>query len=122
MASTPGVSLSIPRCRATDPHTNELSRACSRIPGRCSRRDLYRFYRRKPAAAGALCCRAVARSPQAPLAARTLPLLLFMGWTLVSLAFSPDPRGGFPQIKKFYVYLMLWVVFSLIRTLAEVRT
>lgn len=52
----------------------------------------------------------------------TLPLVLFMGWTLVSLAFSPDPQSGFPQIKKFYVYLMLWAVFSAIRTLAEVST
>ncbi len=51
----------------------------------------------------------------------TTPLLLFMGWTLVSLAASPDPRGGLPQIKKFYVYLMLFAVFSALRTLREVR-
>jgi putative inorganic carbon (hco3(-)) transporter len=51
----------------------------------------------------------------------TLPLLLFMGWTLVSLAFSPDPRGGMSQIKKFYEYAMLFAVFSAIRTLREVR-
>lgn len=51
----------------------------------------------------------------------TLPLLLFMGWTLVSLAASPDPRAGLPQIKKFYEYLMLFAVFSAIRTLREVR-
>lgn len=51
----------------------------------------------------------------------TAPLLAFMAWTLVSLAASPDPRGGLPQIKKFYVYLMLWAVFSALRTLAEVR-
>lgn len=51
----------------------------------------------------------------------TLPLLLFMGWTLVSLAFSPDRRAGLPQIKKFYEYLMLFAVFSAIRTLREVR-
>ncbi len=51
----------------------------------------------------------------------TWPLLALMGWTLVSLAFSPDPHGGLPQIKKFYVYLMLWAVFSAIRTLKEVR-
>jgi len=51
----------------------------------------------------------------------TTPLLLFMGWTLVSLAASPDPRGGLPQIKKFYVYLMLFAVFSALRSLREVR-
>lgn len=51
----------------------------------------------------------------------TLPLLLFMGWTLLSLVASPDPRGGLPHIKKFYVYLMLVAVFSGLRTLREVR-
>jgi putative inorganic carbon (hco3(-)) transporter len=51
----------------------------------------------------------------------TLPLLLFMGWTLVSLAFSPDPRTGLPQVRKFYEYTMLFAVFSAIRTLREVR-
>jgi O-antigen ligase len=51
----------------------------------------------------------------------TLPLLAFMGWTLLSLAASPDPRAGFPQIKKFYVYLMLFVVFSALRSVREVR-
>ncbi|MEO5922414.1 MAG: O-antigen ligase family protein [Bryobacteraceae bacterium] len=51
----------------------------------------------------------------------TLPLLLFMGWTLVSLAASPEPRAGFPQVKKFYEYAMLFAVFSAIRTLREVR-
>lgn len=51
----------------------------------------------------------------------TLPLLLFMGWTLVSLAFSPEPRVGLAQVKKFYEYLMLFAVFSAVRTLREVR-
>ncbi len=51
----------------------------------------------------------------------TLPILLFMGWTLLSLAASPDPRGGMPQIKKFYEYAMLFAVFSAIRTLREIR-
>ncbi len=51
----------------------------------------------------------------------TLPILLFMGWTLVSLAASPDPRGGMPQIKKFYEYAMLFAVFSALRTMQQVR-
>lgn len=51
----------------------------------------------------------------------TLPLLLFMGWTLVSLAFSPEPRVGLAQVKKFYEYLMLFAVFSAVRTLREIR-
>ncbi len=49
------------------------------------------------------------------------PLLGFAGWTLISLAASPDPAGGLPQIKKFYVYLMLWVVASSIRNIRQVR-
>ncbi|MEO8098747.1 MAG: O-antigen ligase family protein [Acidobacteriota bacterium] len=51
----------------------------------------------------------------------TAPLALFMLWTLASLAASPDPRSGLPQIKKFYVYLMLFAVFSALRTMKEVR-
>lgn len=51
----------------------------------------------------------------------TLPLLLFMAWTLVAVAASPDPAGGLPQVRKFYVYLMLFVVFSGLRTIGEVR-
>jgi putative inorganic carbon (hco3(-)) transporter len=49
------------------------------------------------------------------------PLAAFAGWTLVSLAASPDPADGLPQIKKFYVYLMLIVVFSTLRTIRDVR-
>lgn len=51
----------------------------------------------------------------------TVPLLAFMAWTLLSLAASPNPQGGLPQIKKFYVYLMLFAVFSALRTVREVR-
>ncbi len=51
----------------------------------------------------------------------TLPLVVFIGWTLVALAASPDPRAGLPQVKKFYEYFMLLVVFSAIRTVREVR-
>lgn len=50
----------------------------------------------------------------------TWPIAAFMGWTLVSLAASPDPRAGLPQIKKFYEYLMLFAVFSAVRTAREV--
>lgn len=51
----------------------------------------------------------------------TAPILAFMGWTLLAVAASPDWRAGMPQVKKFYVYLMLFAVFSGIRTLREVR-
>jgi O-antigen ligase len=49
------------------------------------------------------------------------PIALWMVWTLVSLAASGHARGGLPQVKKFYVYLMLFVVYSAFRGLKEVR-
>ena len=50
-----------------------------------------------------------------------LPLALFLLGTVVSLALSDDPAAGLPQIRKFYVFLELLVVFSLLRRLAMVR-
>src|SRR4051794_9367053 len=50
-----------------------------------------------------------------------LPLALFMLGTLVSLAFSQNPQAGLPQIRKFYVFLELLVVFSLLRSFRMIR-
>jgi O-antigen ligase len=50
-----------------------------------------------------------------------LPLALFMLGTVISLAFSGEPAAGLPQIRKFYVFLELLVVFSLLRGLRIVR-
>jgi O-antigen ligase len=44
-----------------------------------------------------------------------IPLAVFFALTFVSLLLSPDPRGGWPQIRKFYVFLLiplLYEVFS----------
>src|SRR5512143_3988877 len=49
------------------------------------------------------------------------PVALWMAWTLVSLAASGHAGGGMPQVKKFYVWLMLFVVFSALRSLNEIR-
>lgn len=49
------------------------------------------------------------------------PVLLWMAWTLVSLAASGHPYEGLPQVKKFYVWLMLFVVYSGLRTLPQIR-
>jgi O-antigen ligase len=49
------------------------------------------------------------------------PVAAWMGWTLVSLAASGHARGGLPQAKKFYVWLMLFTVYSALRTLAQIR-
>jgi putative inorganic carbon (hco3(-)) transporter len=50
-----------------------------------------------------------------------LPLALFLGGTLLALAFSGNPAAGLPQIRKFYVFCELLVVFSLLRDLKLVR-
>lgn len=49
------------------------------------------------------------------------PVLAWMTWTLVSLAASGHVHEGMPQVKKLYVFLMLLVVYSAIRTLPQVR-
>jgi len=51
----------------------------------------------------------------------TIPLAGFLAWSLVALAFSPDPRFGIPTVRKMVVYLFLLIVYSSIRTLAEAR-
>jgi len=45
----------------------------------------------------------------------------FMLGTLISLAFSGDIAAGLPQVRKFYVFLELLVVFSALRDLKIVR-
>lgn len=56
---------------------------------------------------------------------RCPPLLWPLGaWvvcTLLSAAASGHVRGAWPQARKLYVFLMLFVVFSGVRTLREVR-
>ncbi len=50
-----------------------------------------------------------------------LPLSLFLLGTLVSLFASGHIRDGLPQVRKFYVYLMLFLVTSAVRTVREIR-
>jgi putative inorganic carbon (HCO3(-)) transporter len=51
-----------------------------------------------------------------------LPLAIFVLLTLAAWVFSPDPwSDGFPQIRKFYVFCSLLVVFSTFRDMAIVR-
>lgn len=49
------------------------------------------------------------------------PLLLFLLGTVVSLLFSGEPAAGLPQIRKFYVFCELLVVFSCLRDMAVIR-
>jgi O-antigen ligase len=48
-------------------------------------------------------------------------LALFMLGTLISLAFDPHPWEGLSQVKKFYVFAELLVVFSCLRNLRIIR-
>jgi putative inorganic carbon (HCO3(-)) transporter len=50
-----------------------------------------------------------------------LPLSLFLLGTLGSLGASGHMREGLPQVKKFYVYLMLFLVTSAVRIVREIR-
>ena len=51
----------------------------------------------------------------------TLPVCLWFALTFASAAASGQVQAAFPQFKKFYVYLMLFLVFALFRTIAQVR-
>jgi putative inorganic carbon (hco3(-)) transporter len=51
----------------------------------------------------------------------TAPLVLWMVWTLISLAASGHAREGLPQIKKFIWFAMLFVVYNAIRELRHIR-
>jgi O-antigen ligase len=50
-----------------------------------------------------------------------LPVLLFFVGTVISWLASGDLHGGLPQIKKFYVYAMMFVVASTFRNVAQIR-
>lgn len=50
-----------------------------------------------------------------------LPLALFLLGTLISLAFSGHVSDGLPQVRKFWVFLELLVVFSALRSAAIIR-
>jgi putative inorganic carbon (HCO3(-)) transporter len=51
----------------------------------------------------------------------TIPVLLWIGWTLVSIAASGHAAGGYPQLKKFIWWPLLVVIYSAIRTVREIR-
>jgi O-antigen ligase len=51
-----------------------------------------------------------------------LPLGIFMLLTVVAWIFSPDPwMDGFPQIRKFWAFCILLLVFSTLRSLPVLR-
>src|ERR1700722_9047107 len=50
-----------------------------------------------------------------------LPLSLFLLGTLASLFASGHAREGLPQVRKFYVYLMLFLVTSAFESVRQIR-
>ncbi len=50
-----------------------------------------------------------------------LPLASFMAGTVISLLASGHIQQGMPQIRKFYVFFIVLVVYSTFRNLAEIR-
>lgn len=50
-----------------------------------------------------------------------LQLALFFVGTILALALSEHPSEGLPQIRKFYVFLELLVVYSCLRAMREIR-
>ena len=50
-----------------------------------------------------------------------LPISLFFLGTVISWLASGDLHGGLPQIKKFYVYAMVFVIASTFQNVAQIR-
>jgi putative inorganic carbon (hco3(-)) transporter len=50
-----------------------------------------------------------------------IPLLVFMAGTIVSMMLSADPASGRPQIRKFFVFLTVLLVYSTFRKLEHAR-
>lgn len=50
-----------------------------------------------------------------------IPLAVFLALTLVSVAASGDPAAGWPQVKKFFVFVTLLLFVSLAPTASDVR-
>src|SRR5579884_2913443 len=50
-----------------------------------------------------------------------LPLALFLIGTLLAVALSGDPKAGFPQVKKIYVFTQLLVAYTLLRSTRMAR-
>jgi O-antigen ligase len=51
-----------------------------------------------------------------------LPLALFFVTTVIAVLASGEPWRGLPQIRKFYVFLIVLLVFNTFRTVSQIRT
>jgi len=50
-----------------------------------------------------------------------LPIVMLAVLTLLSTAFSEDPAAGLPQIRKFYLFLVIPVLYSTLRRSIDLR-
>jgi O-antigen ligase len=50
-----------------------------------------------------------------------IPIAIFLAGTALAVVASGNPVAGLPQIKKFYVYLMLPVMYSAVREIGQAR-
>jgi putative inorganic carbon (hco3(-)) transporter len=51
-----------------------------------------------------------------------LPLTLFFVATVIAVLASGEPWRGLPQIRKFYVFLIVLLIFNAFRTVGQIRT
>ena len=59
-----------------------------------------------------LLCLLMSRRPLAFPTRLRYPLLAFLGWTLLSLAFSDAPFSGLSQVRKIFLFLILVLVYN----------
>ncbi len=50
-----------------------------------------------------------------------LPLAIFIGWTVLAVVLSADPRAGTPQIRKLILFFVLLLVLSTLRDIGQIR-
>lgn len=62
-----------------------------------------------------------ARQWNKPLPRATLPILCWIAWTLVSMFVNGHIQDGFPQVKKFIWFAMLFVVYYALSELRPIR-
>ena len=59
------------------------------------------------------------KKPELP--AFWLPLAMFLAWTVISVLVSAEPARGLPQIKKFYVFLIVIVLATVLKRAGDAR-
>jgi O-antigen ligase len=50
-----------------------------------------------------------------------LPLAIFFLWTIAAMLLSPDARAGMPQLRKFFVFGIVLLIFNSVESVGQVR-